>query len=80
MPTQLRLPSNRALRQYVRASDHAAGQHRPSERRIGHQRHVVLLAPWQQVMFDAAVAEVIRDLIGRAAIAMWNMKQRLPCG
>jgi len=29
----------------------------------------MLFAPWQQVILDAAVAEVVKDLIGRAAIA-----------
>jgi hypothetical protein len=29
----------------------------------------VLFAPWQQVMFNAAVDDAVRDLIGRAAIA-----------
>src|SRR6266516_6031713 len=41
-----------------------------AERRIGHHRHAVLLAPWQQVMLDAAAADVVSDLIGRAAIAV----------
>src|SRR5260370_39259310 len=43
--------------------------------RIGHYRHSVLLAPRQQVMFNAAVANVVKNLIGRAAIALWNMEQ-----
>src|SRR6516225_12017268 len=46
-----------------------------AERRIGHHRHAMLLAPWQQVIFNAAVADVVRDLIGRAAIAVWNMEE-----
>src|SRR6516165_1856554 len=46
-----------------------------TERRIGHHRHAMLLAPWQQVIFDAAVADVVRDLIGRAEIAVWNMEE-----
>ena len=46
-----------------------------AERRIGHHRHAVLLAPWQQVMLNAAVAEVVKDLIGRAAIAVWNTEE-----
>ena len=29
-----------------------------AEWRIGHHRHAVLLAPWQQFMFNAAVVEV----------------------
>ena len=46
-----------------------------AERRIGHHRHAVLLAPWQQVTFNAAVADIVRDLISRAAIALWNTKE-----
>jgi len=43
-----------------------------AKRRTGHHRHAVLLAPWQEVLFDAAVGEVVKDLIGRTAIALWN--------
>src|SRR5215813_10733711 len=43
--------------------------------RIGHHRHAVLLAPWQQVMFNDAVADIVRHLICRAAIALWNTEQ-----
>ena len=43
-----------------------------AERRIGHYRHTMLLAPWQYVTFDGAVPDAIRDLIGRAAIPLWN--------
>src|SRR5262249_8181046 len=46
-----------------------------AEWRIGHHRHAMLLAPWQQVIFNAAVADVVRDLIGRAEIAVWNMEE-----
>src|SRR3979409_1832577 len=46
-----------------------------AERRIGHHRHAVPLAPWQQVMLDPAVAEVVKDLISRAAIAVWNAEE-----
>src|SRR6516164_4688837 len=46
-----------------------------AERRIGHHRHAMLLAPWQQVIFNAAVADVVINLIGRAAIAVWNMEE-----
>ena len=28
----------------------------------------------QQFMFNAAVVEVVRDLIGRAAIALWDLE------
>ena len=46
-----------------------------AERRIRHYRQTVPRAPWQQVTFNAAVADVVNDLIGRAAIAVWNSKQ-----
>src|SRR6516162_7046390 len=32
-------------------------------------------APRQQVMFNAAVAEVVADLISRAAVTLWKMEQ-----
>jgi hypothetical protein len=35
----------------------------------------MLFTPWQQVMFDAAVAEAVRDLISGTTIALWNMEQ-----
>jgi hypothetical protein len=37
----------------------------------------MLLAPWQQVMFNAAVAEIVRDLIGGTAIAIGNIEKVL---
>src|SRR5262249_30351481 len=37
----------------------------------------MLLAPWQQVTLNAAVTDAVRDLIGRAAIALWSMEQVL---
>jgi len=46
-----------------------------AKRRIGHHRHAVPLAPWQQFMFNAAVVEAVRDLIGRAAIALRNFAE-----
>ena len=47
-----------------------------AKRRIRHHRHAgVPFAPWQQMVFNAAVAEVVKELIGRAAIALWNMEQ-----
>src|ERR1700680_4063079 len=46
-----------------------------AERRIGHYRHAVPLAPWQQVMLDAAAADVVSNLIGRAAIAVGNTEE-----
>src|SRR6516225_3940393 len=51
-----------------------------AKRRIGHYRYAVPFAPWQQVTFNAAVAEVVKDLIGRAAIPKWNMEQILHLG
>src|SRR6516225_6207593 len=47
----------------------------PTERRIGHHWHAALLAPWQQVTFNPAVAEVAGDLVSRAAIALWNTEK-----
>src|SRR6516165_2327181 len=44
---------------------------------MGHHRHAVPLAPWQQVRLDVAIAEIIKDLIGRAAIAVWNTQEGL---
>jgi hypothetical protein len=35
----------------------------------------MLLAPWQKLVFNATVAEVVRDLIGRAAVAA-NLEKR----
>jgi hypothetical protein len=55
--------------------DHAAGAVGAAERRTGHQRHVTLLAPWQQVMFNTAVAEIVRVLIGGAATAIGTWKR-----
>ena len=46
-----------------------------AERGIGHHRHTTLLAPWQQIMLNGAAADVVKDLIGRAAIAVWNMEE-----
>ena len=48
-----------------------------AERRIGHHWHDMLLAPWQQVTFDTTIAEIIKNLIGRAAIAVWNTEEIL---
>ena len=46
-----------------------------AQRRIGHHRHAMPLTPWQQATFNAAVVETVRDLIGHAAIALWNLAQ-----
>ena len=42
---------------------------------IGHHRHAMLFTPWQQIMFDVAVTEVVRDLISGTTITLWNMEQ-----
>ena len=51
-----------------------------TKRRIRHHRHAMPFTPWQQVAFNAAVAEIVMDLIGRAAIALWNTEQGLHLG
>src|SRR5262245_62793162 len=50
---------------------------RSAERRIGHNRHAVLLTPWQHAALNAAVADTVRELIGRAAIALRNTEEVL---
>jgi len=66
---------NRVLRQCVQGGIPQHVGAGAAEWRIGHHRHAVPLSPWQQFMFNAAVVEVVRDLIGRAAIALWDLKQ-----
>ena len=39
---------------------------------VGHYWYCVLLAPWQQIMFNGAVSETVRNLISCATIAMRN--------
>src|ERR1019366_3539032 len=46
-----------------------------AEGSIGHHRHAALLAPWQQIILNAAAADVVTNLIGRAAVAVWNMEE-----
>src|SRR5438046_8993148 len=46
-----------------------------AERRIRHHRHIVLLAPQQSGRLNVTVVETVRDLIGCAAMAVWNTKQ-----
>src|SRR5262249_246021 len=46
-----------------------------SQRRIAHHGHVVPLAPRQAVALDASAADVVKDLIGRTPIAMWDTEQ-----
>src|SRR5580693_9937325 len=48
-----------------------------AERRIGHGRHIVLRAPWQNVTLNATVVETVRNLIGGAAMAVWDTEQIL---
>src|SRR5256886_12190127 len=45
-----------------------------AQRRIGHHRPAMSVTPWQQATFNAPVAETVRDLIGRAAIALSNLE------
>src|ERR1700704_3096246 len=47
----------------------------PAERRVRHHRHVVLLAPQQNGRLNVTVVETVRDLIGCAAMAVWNTEQ-----
>src|ERR1039458_5403855 len=46
-----------------------------AERRVRHDRQVVLLAPRQDIAFNATVVETVWDLIGGAAMAVWNAEQ-----
>src|SRR5213082_184937 len=46
-----------------------------AERRIRHHRHIVLLAPQQNGRLNVTVVETVRDLIGCAAMAVWNTEQ-----
>ena len=42
---------------------------------VSHHRHIVLFAPWQKVTLNAAVVEIIWDLIGRAAMTVRNTEE-----
>src|SRR5436853_1827338 len=46
-----------------------------AERRIRHHRHIVLLAPQQNGRLNVTVVKTVRDLIGCAAMAVWNTEQ-----
>ena len=46
-----------------------------AERRISHDRQVVLLAPRQNIALNAAVVETVRDLISGAAMPVWNAEE-----
>ena len=48
-----------------------------AERRVRHDRQIVLLAPRQKVALNATVVETVRHLIGRAATAVRNTEQIL---
>ena len=47
----------------------------PAQRRIGHDRHAMPLAPGQQVTLDPSIADAVRDLVGRAAVAVWHTEE-----
>src|ERR1700739_4043287 len=72
---------NRGGRALVRGADlcqRAVTYHEvvaTAERGIRHHRHIVLLAPWQQITLDVTVVETVRDLIGRTPRAVWNAEQ-----
>ena len=46
-----------------------------AERRVRHDRQVVLLAPRQNIALNATVVETVRDLVGGAATAVWDAEQ-----
>jgi ABC-type uncharacterized transport system substrate-binding protein len=46
-----------------------------TERGISHHWHTVLLAPWKQIALNAAAVEIVKHLIGRAAMAVWNAEE-----
>ena len=46
-----------------------------AERRVRRDRQVVLLAPRQNIALNATVVETVRDLIGGAAMAVWNAEK-----
>ena len=46
-----------------------------AEWRIRHHEQIVLFAPWQKVTLNAAVVQTVRDLIRRAAMAVWDTKE-----
>ncbi len=53
-----------------------AQQRTLAERRIGHHHHVRLTALVEQLPFDAAAAEVIEHLVGRAVVAVRRTNDR----
>src|SRR4029453_9641298 len=46
-----------------------------AEGRVSHHRHAVPFAPWKQVTLNAPVANAVRELISRTAIALWNTEE-----
>src|SRR5262245_14129407 len=46
-----------------------------SEWSIGHHRHTMPLTPRQQIMLNVPAANVVENLICRAAIAVWNTEK-----
>ena len=46
-----------------------------AERRVRHDRYVVLLAPREQIALNATVVETVSDLVGGAAMAVWNAEE-----
>ena len=46
-----------------------------AERRVRHDRQVVLFAPRQNIALNVTAVETVRDLIGGAALAVWNAEE-----
>lgn len=46
-----------------------------AERGVRHDRQVVLLTPRQEIPLNATVVETVSDLIGGAAMALWNAEE-----
>src|SRR4029079_14454278 len=70
----------RAAMRYTDAGQSGITQHAcagSAERRIGHDRHAVSLAPWQHVSLNGTVADAVRKLIGRATITLRNAEEIL---
>src|SRR5882672_8891676 len=56
-------------------SQQEVGVFEAAERRSRHHRHIVLLAPWQNVTLKVTVTETVTNLIGCASMAVWNTEQ-----
>ena len=75
VPNGPRGPARAVLHRYLQSGVmHEAAF---AKRRIGNHRYAALLAPWQQVTLNAAAADVVQDLIGRAAMAVKHAPYRL---